>query len=231
MKSGKEFRHVKWRELPDIPKANIDGRRHYRTPVGLLISITTLLSFFVPDTILQWRERVGDDVANYVMRIAASRGSKVHKMVELALSNKPVGGISEYGVLAVALFKMIEPALQKIDNIRALEQPIYSKELGVAGTADTICDFEGAPSVVDFKTASRMRDKASIENYFLQCTFYSIAWEELTGEKIEKIIIVMVSEDGKMEIFRDSSSKYAPKLIDLIKEYKRFEKIIDKNKG
>ncbi len=63
---------------------------------------------------------------------------------------------------------MMKPALQKIDNIRALEQPVYSKELRVAGTADTICDFEGVPSVVDFKTASRMRDKESIENYFLQ---------------------------------------------------------------
>ena len=69
-----------------------------------------------------------------------------------------------------------EPALQKIDNIRALELPIYSRELGVAGTADAICDFEDVPAVVDFKTTSRMRDRESIERYFLQCAFYALAW-------------------------------------------------------
>jgi len=43
---------------------------------------------------------------------------------------------------------------------------------------------------------------------------------ELTGEEVEKIIVVMVSEDGKMEIFRESSSKHTPKLLEIIKEYK-----------
>ena len=220
MKKPKEFRHLEYPELPNLTRTSIGGKRHYKTPDGLFISITSLLSSNVPNTVMEWRERVGEDVANYVMRVAANRGTRVHKMAELTLSNKPVGGVSEYGVAAVALFKMMEPALQKFDNIRALEQPIYSAELEVAGTADAICDFDGTPAVVDFKTATRMRDKESIENHFLQCTFYSIAWEEITGEKIEKIIIIMASEDGKMEIFRDSSSKYAPKLMDLIKEYK-----------
>ena len=80
--------------------------------------------------------------------------------------------------------------------------------------------FEDFPAVVDFKTTSRMRDRESIERYFLQCTFYALAWGELTGEKIEKIIVVMVSEDGKMEIFRENTSTHVPKLIEIIKKYK-----------
>lgn len=216
----KKFTHLESLDLPILTRTSVDGKRHYKTPCGLLISITTLLSSNVPDAILKWRERVGDDVANYVMRVAANRGTKVHKMAELALSNQPIGDVSDYGMLPFAMFHMMEPALQKIDNIRALELPIYSRELGVAGTADAICDFEDTLAVVDFKTSSRMRDRESIERYFLQCAFYALAWGELTGEKIEKIIVVMVSEDGRMEIFREDTSRHIPRLIEIIKEYK-----------
>ena len=221
MKTKKKFTHLESPELPILTRTSVEGKRHYRTPYGLFISITSLLSSNVPGAILEWRERVGEAVANYVMRVAANRGTKVHKMAELTLSNQPIGDVSDYGVLPFALFNMLEPALQKIDNIRALELPIYSKALRVAGTADAICDFEDIPAVVDFKISSRMRDKESVERYFLQCAFYAFAWEELTGEKIEKIIIVMVSEDGRMEIFREDTAKYIPKLREIIKEYRK----------
>ena len=32
-----------------------------------------------------------------------------------------------------------------------------------------------------------MKNRDSITDYFIQATFYSLAWEELTGEKIEQI--------------------------------------------
>lgn len=95
--SPKVFTHLEIPELPSLTRTNIGGKRHYRTPDGLFISITSLLSSKVPETIVKWRERVGDDVANYVMRVAANRGTKVHKMAELALSNQPVGGVMDYG--------------------------------------------------------------------------------------------------------------------------------------
>ena len=77
---------------PDIPKlglTNIGGKRHYTTPAGELISITSLLSSHTPDSVLNWRKNVGDDVANYVMRAAANRGKKVHKLIELSQTTEP----------------------------------------------------------------------------------------------------------------------------------------------
>jgi len=216
----KKYIHVGYPPIPELIMTNVNGKRHYRTPDGTFISITTLLSSKVPESILQWRERVGDDVADYVMQTAARRGTAVHKMVEATLSNEPICDVTECGVLPMALFNMMRPALDRIDNIRGLEKSVYSTELGVAGTADAICEFDGEPSIVDFKTASRMRDKDSIANYFLQCTFYSQAWFEQVGEVIKKIVIVMVSEDGKMQVYQDKPSSYIDRLRQLTKEYK-----------
>jgi len=216
----RHFNHVPIPELPNLVRTTINGKRHYSTPSGELISITSLLSTNTPDSILKWRENVGDDVANYVMRAAANRGTKVHKLVELTLSNiETYGEISEFGVLPVGLFNLMAAELEKIDNIRVLEQPLYSVELGVAGTVDAIAEYNSSLACLDFKTASRIRTKEDITNYFLQCTFYSKAWEEMTGEKIEKIVIIMASEDGHSEVFEENPSNYVKQLESMVQEY------------
>ena len=95
------FSHMPAKGLPEIKQINIDGKRHYETPHGTFISITTLLSSLTPEGILEWRESVGDDVANYVMRVAAARGSKLHNIVESFLSNEPQNDlVEEHGILA-----------------------------------------------------------------------------------------------------------------------------------
>ena len=53
------------------------------------------------------------------MRTAANRGTKVHKLVEMTLSNaETFGEIAEFGVLPVGLYNLMAPALENIDNIR-----------------------------------------------------------------------------------------------------------------
>ena len=175
------FTHLPKREIPEIKQIKVGDVRHYETPDGTFISITSLLKNYTPDGILSWRESVGDDVADYVMRTATTRGNKVHKLIENCLSNKPETDlVGNHGVLAAGLFQLIIPALDEIDQIRFLEKAIYSKRLRLAGTADCIAEYDGKLSIIDFKTASRKRDEIN-ENYLVQATFYSIAWEELTG--------------------------------------------------
>ena len=214
------FAHLPTHELPQIKQINIDGKRHYETPHGTFISITTLLSSVTPQGILDWRESVGDDVADYAMRIAAIRGNKLHKIVELYLSNEPQNDlVGEHGILAAGLFSLMRPALDKINKIRALEQALYSANLGVAGRTDCIADFDGELSTIDFKTTSKMRDEPS-ENYLLQATFYATAWEEQTGERIKQIVIITGAENGQLDVKTDDPSKYTDKLKKIIEEYK-----------
>ena len=176
---------------------------------------------YTPDGILSWRESVGDDVADHVMKTATTRGNKVHKLIENCLSNKPETDlVGNHGVLAAGLFQLMIPALDKIDQIRVLEKPIYSKRLRLAGTVDCIAEYDGKLSIIDFKTASRKRDEIN-ENYLIQATFYSIAWEERTGEKIDQIVILTVTEDGTLDVHKDDQSLYVERLEEMVEEYKR----------
>ena len=215
------FEHLPPEELPQIKQTNVNGKRHYETPSGTFISITTLLSSQTPQGILEWRKSVGEDVANYVMRAAASRGNSVHDMIESYLYNKPMGNLTtDYGVLAAGLFNLMVPILDRIDNIRILEQGVYSERLGIAGRADCIAEFDGKLSTIDFKTASKQRDEIN-ENYLIQATFYSLAWEELTGQKIDQIAIITGTEDGHASVKVDTPTKYVKRLEAIVEEYKK----------
>ena len=217
LESNKVYSHAECPPLPVLTQTTINGKRHYLTPDGAFISITSLLSSQVPDSIISWRESIGNDVADYVMRTAARRGTRVHKLVELALSNKPLGDITDYGVLPVALFDMMQPALDKIDQIMALEQPLYSAELGIAGTADTVCSYDGVPSVVDYKTSSKIRE--DVERHMIQGAFYASAWTWQTKMPIDQVVIIMVAEDGGMQVFKDKPSAHLGKLRELVAQH------------
>ena len=214
------FTHVLHPEITKIKQININGVRHYDTPDGALISITSLMKNFTPEGILEWRKKVGAEVANEVMKAATDRGSKVHKIIESCLSNKPENDlVGNYGELPARLFNQMIPALDNINMIRALETGLYSKRLGIAGTVDCVAEYEGKLSIIDFKTASRKRDEVN-ENYLVQATFYSIAWEERTKEKVDQIAILTTTETGELYVHKDDPSKYIKRLDEMIAEAK-----------
>ena len=214
------FTHLLHPEIPKIKQININGVRHYDTPDGTLISITSLLKNFTPEGILEWRKAVGEEVANEVMRAAADRGSKVHKIIENCLSNKPENDlVGNYGELAARMFSQMVPALDKIDRIRALEKGLYSTRFGIAGRVDCIAEYDKELTVIDFKTSTRKRDERN-ETHLVQASFYSLAWEERTGEKVNQIAILTTTEDGELDVYRDDPSNHVDRLEEMIEEYK-----------
>ena len=214
------FTHLLHPEIPKIKQININGVRYYDTPDGTLISITSLLKNFTPEGILEWRKAVGEDVANEVMRAAADRGSKVHKIIENCLSNKPENDlVGNYGELAARMFSQMIPALDKIDRIRILEKGLYSTRFGIAGRVDCIAEYDKELTVIDFKTSTRKRDERN-ETHLVQASFYSLAWEERTGEKVNQIAILTTTEDGELDVYRDDPSNHVDRLEEMIEEYK-----------
>ena len=214
------FIHLLHPEIPKIKQINIDGVRHYETPDGTLISITSLLKNFQLQSILDWKKSVGDEVANERLRHGADRGSKVHEIIENCLSNKPETDlVGNYGELAARMFSQMIPALDKIDRIRALEQGLYSTKYGIAGRVDCIAEYDKELTVIDFKTATRKWDERN-QNHLVQASFYSIAWEERTGEKVNQIAILTTTEDGELDVYRDNPSNYVGRLEEMIEESK-----------
>ena len=214
------FTHILHPVITKIKQVNVNGVRYYDTPDGTLISITSLLKNFPLQSILDWKKSVGDEVANERLRHGADRGSKVHQIIENCLSNKSESDlIGNYGELAAKMFSQMIPALDKVDRIRALEKGLYSTKYGIAGRVDCIAEYDKELTVIDFKTATRKRDEIN-ENYLVQASFYSIAWEERTGEKVNQITILTTTEDGKLDVYRDDPSNHIVRLEEMIEEYK-----------
>lgn len=208
-------------ELPRLERETVDGVRYYSVPDGdeliKLVSITSITSYFNREIFINWRKKVGEAEAEKITKAATSRGTDMHTLVENYLYNKdlpPVPPLPDF------LFKISKTELKKINNIHCLEGPLYSKQLGVAGTTDCIAEHDGELSVIDFKTSKKPKPRDWIENYFVQAMFYGMAYYEMTGTPIKKLVIIMACENGECVLYEERDLKKYMKLV--VKYIKKF---------
>jgi genome maintenance exonuclease 1 len=165
---------------------------------------------------MAWRKRVGEDVANAISKKATGRGTNVHTLCERYLNNEPLGDVMPD---AVEMFRSLKPLLNRIDNIWYQEQALWSKQLGMAGRTDCIGEFDGVLSIIDFKTSKKIKTKDMIEDYFAQCTAYSLMLEEMIQTPVDQIVIIVAVENEQPQLFVEKTENYIESLVKLIKFY------------
>jgi genome maintenance exonuclease 1 len=205
----------------DFPKlerdTSPDGTRVYKTPSGRAYpSVTTVTSLHNAEGIAKWRARVGAEEANRISGRASARGTRIHSLCEAYLRNEQCNP----DIFDRELFESISYWLGDIDNIHALEDPLYSDFLQVAGTVDCIAEFQGKLSVIDFKTASKPKDREDIYNYFMQTAAYSVAFEERTGIPIGRLVIIMAVENDDPRLFIEKRDNWIGGFRKLRLDYK-----------
>jgi genome maintenance exonuclease 1 len=216
----KQFVHVDVIDDLEVPKRQTkDGKRVYLTPEGNHYpSITTILGSQPKPGLVEWRERVGDEEADKIMREASTLGTTVHLLCENYLNNNELKSNNDE---AISVFNRLRFILSNIDNIVGLEIPLYSDYLRVAGTTDCIADYNGKLSVIDFKTSRKPKKPEWIEDYYIQAFFYSSAFFEMTGCIPEQIVILIAVRDSfEVQVFKKPMSEidiYIDKLIQIMK--------------
>ena len=184
-------------------------------------SVTSVLGVRKKIELQQWRDRIGDDVANWEMGRAARRGTATHNLIENYIKNEP---LTEKSILPLGLFKIMKPYIDQIQNIHCLETVLYSSKYKLAGQVDCIAEYNGKLSVIDFKTANKERKEEWIDNYFLQCTAYGLMYEELFKKKIDQIVVIIGGEDGSIVSYVKEKKDYISKLEEVVEDfYKMFE--------
>ena len=212
------FNHVDL-NLPSLEREHIDGVRYYSIPnedeLVKLVSITSVTSHFNKEIFVNWRKKIGDEKANRITKAATVRGTDMHTLTENYLDNKElpkVPPISEF------LFKIAKPKLNLIDNIYALEGPLYSKQLGIAGTVDCIAEYDGELSIIDFKTSQKPKPREWIEHYFVQAMAYGCMLYEMKNIPVKKLVIIMACENGECVVYEEHNKM---KYIKLLNQYIR----------
>jgi len=223
MKKKFNFINLDKSKLPVTKGKKVDGFRFYDIEGKAYPSITTVLGIQKKKQLQDWRDKIGEDVANWEMGRAARRGKATHLLIEQYIKGLTP---SERGVLPLGLFRLIKPYVDQIDNIHCLETIMYSKKLTIAGQVDCIAEYNGKLSVIDFKTANKERQESWIENYFMQTSAYAQMYEELFGKEIEQIVILLVSEDGSVQNIVKEKKDYMTPLKKSINDfYKYYEKL------
>ena len=117
-------------------------------------------------------------------------------------------------------FKNMLPTLNRLDNVHHLETMLYSETLGLAGQVDCIAEFDGVPSVIDFKTSLKTKREDWILNYFEQCCCYSLMYEEMTGIKAKQIVVLISVDNEDPQVFVKQRKDYLPELANKIKTFR-----------
>ena len=226
------FNHVQI-SLPEVTTETINRKRFYVTPEGNKYpSITTVLSTRKKEGLFEWRKRVGNDVANYVARTSASRGTKVHHMCEDYLNNEFDEEKHKKDFLPFCLFNQLkDQVLCNVGNIHAQEAGLYSDKYKVAGRVDCVAEYKDTLSIIDFKTSTRERSDDWNENYYIQGSAYAEMFEERTKIKIDQVVILVVTEDGTVQEFVKSKQDYLPMLEESMNEWSKTNETPINNDG
>ena len=204
----------------DLDAETTDSGRTYSTPDGKSYpSVTTVLSILNEHIIQAWRDRVGEEEANRISGKASNRGTRVHSIVEKYLNNEDTTKALPH--IRQSL-ENLKPVLDDhIGTIFGLEVPLYSNHLGVAGRCDCIAQYNGVPSIIDFKTSRYIKKKEKISNYCAQGAAYSIMWEERTGMVVPNIVIIMDVDHEKPSVFVEHRDNWTDLLHNTIDEYRK----------
>ena len=209
--------------FPELEVHNIKGLRFYETPTGEKYpSITTVLGKQPGKQkgLQEWRERVGVAQAQIISGKAARRGSVFHNIVENYLLDKDISDFKQQNFMAWCMFGEMKSHLdEKINQVVLQEQTMFSPKFKVAGRCDLIGVYKNKLSVVDFKTTTRTKKEEWIGDYFIQCAAYASMYEEHTGESVEDVVIMMVAEDGEVQLFEKKTADYLPKLEKIMDDF------------
>src|SRR6056300_1699014 len=201
-------------------KTTKKGRQYVDPDGNTYPSITTVLSILSEDSIRAWRARVGEEKANQISRVASTRGTTVHNIIEKYVANDPeyIKGEMPHNVQT---FKDVQKVIDEgVTKVYQQEAPLYSKHLGVAGRVDCVGQWNGKDSIIDWKTSRKFKKKEWISSYFMQCAAYAIMWEERTGMPIKQLVVCIAGDEGA-QVFVEDRDNWTEELINTINEYKR----------
>ena len=209
----------------EVEPVNKDGVRFYKLPKTdkYYPSVTSITSFKNAKFFKEWRTKIGEDEANRITARATQRGTAFHSIAEDYINGElDLDKYLDNNPLSVRMFQSAKDTLNRINNIHCLESFLYSHYLGLAGRVDCIAEFDGELAVIDFKTSTTEKNEEHIENYFVQETAYAAMFLERTGIEVKKIVTLIATEEGSIQIFQKHNlDDYLQLLKSYIEEFVR----------
>ena len=183
----------------------------YHTPDGSYPSLTTILGKTANNPWLeQWKQRVGEEEAARVSKEATDRGTLIHSFAERHFNGESIWEELRTHPVDVRqmsrdLISAVEP---NVSEIWGQEQILWSNKYRYAGRTDMVGVWKGIPSIIDFKTAKKIKAVNQIRDYFIQCCGYAVAHNSMYGTGINNIVVVITVDGKEPQIFEKTASPF-----------------------
>lgn len=218
-----KFEHVDLlSEWADLDSTQEDGKRYYLTPKGVRYpSMTTVLQLLTKEGIEAWKARVGEEEAQKVLTQASRRGTLIHQLCEDYVNNKDIDK-AKLMPSDLENFNNLKKELdQHVGKVYGQEVALFSDYLELAGRVDCIAEWKGKLSIIDYKTARKVKKREHIKNYFMQAAGYAVMFEERFGIPITQLVILMAVDHNGVHEFIEHRDDHIHDLCDLRKQYKQ----------
>lgn len=185
---------------------NADGPREYDTPAGRFPSVTSVLDGTRDKSGLEtWRESVGEQRANDILKIACARGTGLHKAIEDYTEH---GKPPAFNFFITPYWNSVAPYLSAIETTLLKEAPVWHPE-GYAGSIDWLGYFKDStnqPELADWKSCDKPPNPTKIYNYSLQLAAYVAALNHVykpQGLHIQRarLVFAMPNRPCQVEVF------------------------------
>jgi len=199
MKKNNSFRYTK------TQREKIEGKRHYVFDKEKLPSVTTILDATQPaekrESLLRWKERVGEEAAERIKTSAAERGTAMHKILEKYVLEEGYLDQTDVGKQAHNMaIQIIQSGLSSVTEYYGTECTLYYPGL-YAGQTDLVGIHKGQDAIIDFKQSNKPKRLEWIGDYKLQLAAYAMAHNILFNTQITKGVVMMCTVDNYYQEF------------------------------
>lgn len=215
---------MKFKYVTDMKVDTLPTGRTYHTPTGSYPSLTTILGKTANNVWLDmWKARVGEEEAARVSKEATDRGTLIHSFAERHFNGESIWEELRTHPVDVRqmsrdLISAVEP---NVTEVWGQEQILWSNKYRYAGRTDMVGVWKGIPSIIDFKTAKKVKAVTQIRDYFIQCCGYAVAHNEMYGTGIRNIVVVITVDGKEPQTFEKTASPFLYELQNRRIEYQK----------
>ena len=220
MKKNNKYRY------PKTQREKVNNLRHYVFEKEKLPSVTTILDQTQPaekrESLQRWRERVGEAEATRIVDESQTRGTAMHKILEMYILDK--GYLDETNVGKQAhnmAIQVIQNGLINVTEYYGTECTLFYPGL-FAGQTDLVGVHKGQDAIIDFKQTNKPKKEEWIGDYKLQLAAYAMAHNILFKTSICKGVVMMCSADNFYQEFvveGEQFQKYMFEFLRRVDEY------------
>ena len=190
----------------DIELIETSGKHFYKTPIGILPSVTTIISIVRNPAVEAWKEREPKwrEISDYALSI----GTRVHKVIECYFKDRHEELRSLYGEDIRKPFRaFLEWKVRTRFEVVDAEIGVWS-EHRYAGTLDFSGYLDGKLYIIDIKTSKRI-----YSDYIMQISAYRQAYEERSGNKVHGIGILRLDKYSRVSEWKEYSEEEYQKAL------------------